>query len=442
MSASFAGSRSLDERRRRRLAAGGEGGGDSAHVNVADRPPETSSLDAAVQTIAPPSVRPHFPLRKLISPRRWKHWGLATAALCVGSLILALGADAARLEATLGPGGRRLFDLAAGRAATAYSSLLWLLSGQLAVLIWWARSRSLQDFDGRYRIWSWTSAMCLVGALSLASGAHLAWSETFLWLSSIQFWNCGPLVWMAPAAGCGAVMLRELHQEMRGCRASLAMLWLAVVGWAAAATFRLAGGFADETSARDLIHAGTAMLGHLCLFTSFLLHSRHVLYESADPARRRPKKLARRLRLPRIPLPRIRLPRIRLPKLPFPRRRPNRGPESRDDGSPRRGERQSAPASASKVESETAAAPPPQPAGEAGTSNTRSNMPERSADVPDRSQAAPTGQRAVKSEPAVQRAGTTQNLRTDEPLDQGQMKGLSKRERRQLRKQKRTAARS
>src|SRR5579872_7370008 len=143
--AQFAGSRSLDERRRRRLATESEEG--LTEAPPAPAPRRTSTAKSPSKSRGPG----HFPLRKIVSSKLWKHSIVGLCGLLLAGGLLVSGWAAHVNPARLGPGFVWLFDLSAARFVRSYLSTAMLLSSQLALLIWWLRSQSLQDFKGRYR---------------------------------------------------------------------------------------------------------------------------------------------------------------------------------------------------------------------------------------------------------------------------------------------------
>ncbi len=401
MTTRFAGSRSLDERRRRRLAAESNNPDLNNDLPVSEDSPARADADDFSQQ----SAAVQFPLHKVISQKMWKHWAVAFFGLALGAGILYCGHHAADLEEKLGPGFARLFNLSSGPVFRCYRSILLILSGQLALLIFWARSRSLQDFAGRYRLWVWVAGAWFWFAFSTASGAHHAWSESVVWL----WWdaplrNRTTLCWLIPAVLLGAELLWMMHRDMRGCRSSLSMLWLAAGLLLTAGVQTLL----TDVGWSELTQPAVAMGGVLCLFTSMLLHARHVIYQSAEPPQRRP------FRLP------IRLPRIRLPKLRF------RSHKRTQNLSVVGADNNDSPSSAIKTKTQVKA----------------------DAAAPKVAASEPTaGQPATKKKAKV-RPKTTESTEAmreiclDRRPDEELLKGLSKRERRKLRKQWREQKRS
>ena len=276
MTARFAGSRSLDERRRRRLATDSE------------NPESSKDSSAAPTTIEMPraSAPSHFPVRKAISRRLWKIWGIGMIGLASAAGILAAGQFAATQSELLGPGFVRLFSFPESRAATFFCATQLMLAGQLALLIWWVRSRSLNDFKGRYRVWTWGAMTAFLGAFAIVTDGHLAFSETVCWLWTEPFWNKEVLCWLLPTAVVGLVLTWSLKSDMRECRSSVSMLWLATVCgglWAVLAVDLQIQIPAIVDTHRQSAQLGLGMLMTMCLFMSMLLHARYVVYNTAEP---------------------------------------------------------------------------------------------------------------------------------------------------------------
>ena len=393
MTASFAGSRSVDERRRRRLATESDDPTFENDLTISEEPPASAVAD----DVSRQPAAAHFPLRKVISQKLWKHWAVAFLCLAFGAGFLYCGYRAADLGEKLGPGFARLFDLSNGPVFRCYRSVLMILAGQLALLVFWARSGSLQDFAGRYRLWVWVAGAWFWFAFCTASSAHHAWSESVLWLWDAPLRHRETLCWLIPATVMGAGLLWMLHRDMRDCRSSLSMLWLA----AGLLLTACAQTLLTNVSWNELIQPAVAMGGVLCLFTSMLLHARYVIYQSAEPPPLRP------LRLP-IRLPRIRLPKLRLRSH---KRAQNRSVDSADHNK--------SPSSTTRTKARA---------------KTNSRAPKVTASEPATDQ--PTAeQRPKDSRKTAEPAESTREIRFDEPPDGELLKGLSKRERRRLRKQ-------
>ena len=282
MAASFAGSRSLDERRRRRIA--GEWKSEDVPVGIST-PVETSEsvIESAQRPAAAPSHH-HLPLRRVISPRLWKHCGIAAFVLLLGVLVFWAGFETERIGRTAGPAAARLVSFERNRLLKFYGAVLIAAASQLALLIWWVRSKSHTDFSGRFSIWRWAAAVGLVVSTGLLLELDVVCSRTLIWLLKIDFVHCETLCWLAPLIGCGSVLIRDLLIDMRNCRASISLLWMAIVGWASSIVILLGGDVLGvDQNLRPVIVSVCATVGHYCLFVSLLLHARSVIFISAEP---------------------------------------------------------------------------------------------------------------------------------------------------------------
>ncbi len=281
MAIGFAGSRSLDGRRRRRLVSESDDG-----IHELDLPDEPQTLEAAVDDECPepqPRTEVLFPVRQLVSPKIWKHWAVGFLGVVVVACLIGGAYQSALLADSMSPGLLHLFALPSLRAATFFSSTLLLLAGLLSLLIWWARSRSRHDFSGSYRIWAWAAGVWTLLAAAVAVDAPQAVEQTVGWYFKSDVGYLANLCWLVPGAAIGASLVAVLNRELRGCRSSLAMMWLAMLTYLTAAALRLGLPLAETQIGNDLACAGATMTGHLALFLCILHHARHVVHVSLDP---------------------------------------------------------------------------------------------------------------------------------------------------------------
>ncbi|HEX6987241.1 MAG TPA: hypothetical protein VF170_17820 [Planctomycetaceae bacterium] len=279
MSGRFAGSKSLDERRRRRIAA--------------DEPRLTPSpSDAAAAPKPLPIRRPtgRFPLRRIVSRSPWKLAGVGLAALALCGAGLAAGHLPPVRSGAYGPGLAALCSAESGRLTTALGGLLLLATGQLAWLIRWARARSLRDFRGGYRIWWWTSLAFVGGGVALLTDADLAFASTLAWLTEARPLGSDAAFRLLPAAAALVLLLPSLQGDMRGCRTSRGFVFAAAALWLAGGVTLLASGFVGQNLARvgltvppAAVTTGLFLTGAVAAFTGLLVHARHVVYESVEP---------------------------------------------------------------------------------------------------------------------------------------------------------------
>ena len=214
----------------------------------------------------------------------------ATAGLIAGG-ILAGGWVAQTNAARLGPGFSRFFNLDHARLVRCFVSTTMFLTSELALLIWWLRSQSLKDFNGRYRGWVLCGVAGMVAAFAIQSDAASAWNQTIAWLSPVDPWHKAAVYWMPPALFCGLAVLRFLWREMRDCRLSLSMLVLSSVLFATLVGLLLSRPINLPPVEARLLECGTAMLASLSLFLSLLLQARNAIYFSVEPPVDQPSSL-------------------------------------------------------------------------------------------------------------------------------------------------------
>ncbi|HID22263.1 MAG TPA: hypothetical protein EYP14_07665 [Planctomycetaceae bacterium] len=220
-------------------------------------------------------------VERLIPSQLWKHLSIAVLALLVGSLVLLAACDPILTSRLVGDDLASLAVLPTGRLIPFLSTLALLGAAELAWLIGWVRSSSARDFAGQYRVWRRAAALWFFFALCVSTGAHWSFSRTVTSALPFSFWKAEALGWLVPSLLIGAVLLTHLHRDMRGCRTSLALLWAAALCYVVSAVCH--GLPSASAGVPRLLGSAAALYGHLLLFASVLVHSRHVVYVDADP---------------------------------------------------------------------------------------------------------------------------------------------------------------
>lgn len=242
-------------------------------------------------------IRNDCPALCVIPPQLWKHLLAACVGLLLGAGLLAGGYHEAAWAKKLGPGFGRLCSLSQGTLVGWYSEALLIGASQAALLIRWARSRSLKDFAGGYQIWGWTAGLWLLLSVCLATGAHRAWSETLIFLWPEELKGHATFCWLAPTVLIANWLLIRLQQEMGACPLSRWTFVLAILLYCGAGVVYLRGESVGRLVGEDLgivVLDGFLLAGHITLLLSMTLHARHVLYINAEPPARPGSKSAAR----------------------------------------------------------------------------------------------------------------------------------------------------
>ena len=310
MSARFAGSERVGDRRRRRLAVEADDVADelvrttalpasAGNVRTLDLAhTKNASRDAVATSISPVS--------RLIPFAWWKYLIAAVGLLAISGGLLIAGWQGAELTPVLGPGFERLFALPDSPAARWFSGILLFVAAELAFFVWWARSQSQNDFDGRYWLWIRVACVWLFFSGCVATGAHVALRETVLHFRPDFSDTILLLVWLAPAGVLGAAVVAGLVREMRACPGSRGLLLLAAARYLCGRVFSRTRN--PALCQRGVCSSCRGTVGRAqCSFLSMWWHARHVVHCTADPAMR-PKSSWR------IPRPHFRFLHFRLPQ--------------------------------------------------------------------------------------------------------------------------------
>jgi hypothetical protein len=150
-------------------------------------------------------------------------------------------------------------------------------------------------FGGGYRIWWWASITFAIAGASVLSDAHIAVASTIMWLSGPESFGSITIYRLLPAFLVIGLILPSLQSDMRGCITSRVFIFVAAALWLGGSAAFIGEDYLQRwilfTRLRipvpALAHA-TLMAGTVCAFTGVLFHARHVVYESVEPPERKP----------------------------------------------------------------------------------------------------------------------------------------------------------
>jgi hypothetical protein len=291
----FAGSERAGERRRRRLAVESEGSAAEVPGTSGNGDPLSDFFDDAGREASQLTAR-DCPVLTIVSAPSWKHWVVVLLGLATGLGVLVAGYLYPQWASGHGPGVARIFQSPASPIIAWATTLLLFTTAQAAWIVWWARSRSLKDFHGSYRIWGWAAATWLLLSFASASQAHLAWSETIL--HHVRWRTPGAMLWcwLLPASIWGWGLALRLEQELRDDRPAHWLFLTAGAWYLGVVAILCQREFWPEACAAELTQLllGTLpLLGHASLFLSTALHARYVLSCTAEPPAARRRVLAK-----------------------------------------------------------------------------------------------------------------------------------------------------
>ena len=204
------------------------------------------------------------------------------------------------LAEQVAPAVPRALDLAERGSFAAWFSSAWLsITALTSVLLFSLRRHRVDDYRGRYRIWIWAALAWLALAVNqtaqwddllravvLRTGTHVGLNQNWLW----------PVLCGSVAVACAA----RLTAEMRRSALSLALLWTGGLAWLAAVLCRPLAIGAFEPGSQTMLVAGLILTGQWTILCAHMAYARHVLLDAHGLLRRahrttRPR-LARRTR--------------------------------------------------------------------------------------------------------------------------------------------------
>lgn len=272
MSIQFVGSRSVDDRRRRRLAVNGDGA--SA---------ESAALDNGIgygmvssELVASEAAAPWVPVFE------WRIW---TYGAMLGLVLIAVSFALARPNAfrpELAPLTNHLLHGSHPVLASLTQAGLWFACAQMAMLIGWYRARCKLDFGGRYRVWTWAAVLFALAAVCSATHAHHLIGEIISrggWL----IWRGETVSWLLPTCIVALPLCLQMDRDVRRGRSTLYTLrvcWLLGLTTAILELFSTElRPFAWFTAARLIV----PLFAAATLFLGLWLHARVVAYICPDP---------------------------------------------------------------------------------------------------------------------------------------------------------------
>jgi hypothetical protein len=205
--------------------------------------------------------------------------------LLVGLAIVAglegLYAWMPRLASMTTDGRVAAFDLdGEGSLAVWFSSTTLALAGLVAVLVFTVRRHREDDYPGRYRVWLWAAACCLVLSIDETSSLHEGFKEMMVVVTGTRVFGDGSIWWVVAYGFLLGAVGTRLLVDMRECWLSTAAFVATGACYAVAVVAQL-GWILPESGARGvMLEEGAEMVGNLMLLMAMGLHARHVILDA------------------------------------------------------------------------------------------------------------------------------------------------------------------
>ena len=269
--------------RRRRLLT------DDSLADDESPPDETAAgggSDASGST--DPQRRPYANTARLDRQRRIhdmfpsRYWTIAGTIL--GALALVAGIELAHVWATSTPGFLTAEDLTAFDLGAKHNLSQWFSSTVLglcslaAIFIYSVRRHRVDDYHGRYRVWIWTTIVCMLSSLGETTDAGQFARGICRWLERISSLT-EPFVWPSAVGLMLGILAIRLAMEMRRSRLSMACEILAVICLLSAVAVSQHWLVLPPLANELLIARGMWLVGYVFVLATFLAYARYVVLE-------------------------------------------------------------------------------------------------------------------------------------------------------------------
>jgi hypothetical protein len=221
---------------------------------------------------------------------------LATIALAAAILLAMVGACLALHAlsgalASVAPG----VDLAPlrldrnGSMAHWLASTLLVVAAALAMFVYSLRRHRVDDYHGRYRVWLWTCAACLVASLVETTGLDRT-ARDLCGLVAKRASVSNDVLWPSIAGILGGGIGLRLYLEIRRSRAAVGTWAASSLSFAAALAAYQGWPLAVGDAGLPYWARGSWLVGYVLVLTTFLLYARYVQLDVGGSLARRTKK--------------------------------------------------------------------------------------------------------------------------------------------------------
>jgi hypothetical protein len=206
-----------------------------------------------------------------------------------GALVAALvelHLHQANLAAMLEQPDLQALDLVSLCNGTAGGLGVWFASSALGLasmaclLIYSIRRHRIDDYHGRYRIWLWIAAICLLMSINTSVGVHAVLVRTGIDQTGWSALAGGAVWWLVPLALLAATFGLRLLAEVRQCRTSCMALLAAYACWTTAIVTHLGLLAVGDPLITIAVVAGGTLAGHVLLLTALAFYARYVVLDA------------------------------------------------------------------------------------------------------------------------------------------------------------------
>lgn len=241
-----------------------------------------------------PGVPAALSIRSIVPRSGWSvlAWSLLLLGVC-DAVIAAAWFQNSVPERLQGP-YKLVFGLNSAMAATWLAGALLVVAAQMSLVIGWVRGHCLTDFDGHYRSWTRVAISWLVIAGVVGTGAHQSMAQMVLVEFGFEtLWQREILAWLLPLGALVASVVWVMDAELKTSRTARLLMWLSASAAAGGLLLVLEPTVIDA----GLLERFPGLVAFLklaamvsapgLLVVSMGVFLRHVVHVSAEPAPRR-----------------------------------------------------------------------------------------------------------------------------------------------------------
>ena len=166
--------------------------------------------------------------------------------------------------------------------AAVVQAMFWFLCAQLAILVSWYRFQCKLDFKGRYRVWPWAAAFCGLAAFCSATNAHVYFGE-IVSRGGWPAWRSETVAWLLPACVAGMPLMVLVDRDVRRGRSTVYTLRTAWCLGLTTASLELFAAELQEQFWYPAVRSIVPLFLGAMLFLGLWLHARVVAFVCPDP---------------------------------------------------------------------------------------------------------------------------------------------------------------
>jgi hypothetical protein len=184
--------------------------------------------------------------------------------------------------------------MAPGSMGAWVAAVVLFVASAASILVYSIRRHRIDDFRGRYRLWLFTAAACLIASANSVTGLHNLLASSLGYLTGWTALRSGAIWWLV-LAGLPLVWiaLRSIV-EVRESRLAASLLVTAVCCYVVAAATALGAVSLSEQRAESTVVGAALLVGHWMTLAAILSYARYVILDAQGLVAEKPRIVGKR----------------------------------------------------------------------------------------------------------------------------------------------------